>query len=125
MHPDFDRLLAGILRRDQKAVAVSVSDPHPASGRMLRDRWRRTLPDVENRIVVLPRLLPDAYFRLIAGAHVVLDSLHFGGANTMYDAVAAGSPLVNWPSELPRGRYAAALCRQIGIDECIATSADA
>jgi predicted O-linked N-acetylglucosamine transferase (SPINDLY family) len=101
---------------------VFVSEAHPAPGGLLRDRWRETLPDVLDRVVLLPRLSPEDYFHLIAAASVCLDTLYFGGANTAYDAVAAGVPMVTLPTELPRGRYAAALLRLVGAEECIAST---
>jgi uncharacterized protein (TIGR03032 family) len=122
MHPDLDALVGGILRRDRKGAAVFVSEAHPAPGGLLRDRWRETLPDVLDRVVLLPRLSPEDYFHLIAAASVCLDTLYFGGANTAYDAVAAGVPMVTLPTELPRGRYAAALLRLVGAEECIAST---
>jgi uncharacterized protein (TIGR03032 family) len=120
MHPDLDALIGGILRRDRRGVAVFVADAHPAHGELLQDRWRETLPDVLDRVVLLPRLPPEDYFHLVAGAHVSLDPLYFGGANTAYDSLAAGVPMVTLPTELPRGRYVAALLRRVGAEECIA-----
>ncbi len=120
MHPDFDALLGGILRRDTRGVAVFVDDTHPTPGELLRDRWRETLPDVLDRVVLLSRLSPVAYFHLLASAHVSLDPLYFGGANTAYDALSAGVPIVTLPTELPRGRYVGALLRRVGVNDGIA-----
>jgi predicted O-linked N-acetylglucosamine transferase (SPINDLY family) len=122
MHPDLDALVGGILRADRRGVAVFVEDAHPAPGALLRARWRETLPDVEDRIRLVPRLGPEDYFHLLAGAHVALDPLHFGGSNTSYDLFAAGVPVVTLPGEMPRSRYTAALCRLAGVEECVAAT---
>jgi len=122
IHPEFDAILGGILRADPQGVAVLVDDTHPTAGALLRERWAHALPDVAERIRLLPRLSPDEYFRLVASADVMLDTLHFGGSNTAYDAFATGVPVVTLPGALPRGRYTAAMYRTIGIDDCIATS---
>jgi predicted O-linked N-acetylglucosamine transferase (SPINDLY family) len=122
MHPDLDALVGGILRQDRRGVAVFVEDTHPAAGALLRARWRETLPDVQDRIVLVPRLGPEDYFHLLAGAHVALDPLYFGGSNTSYDLFAAGVPVVTLPGELPRSRYTAALCHQVGADACVAAT---
>jgi uncharacterized protein (TIGR03032 family) len=124
MHPDFDAVLGGILRADPRGVVLAVEDTHPALGDILRRRWAAALPDVADRIRLLPRLRPDAYLQLVASADVILDTLHFGGAISSYDAFAAGVPVVTLPGALPRGRYAAAMYRTIGLDDGVATSVD-
>jgi protein O-GlcNAc transferase len=125
LHPDFDALLGGILRGDARGVALLVEDTHPAAGTLLRARWEETLPDVRERVRLLPRLAPAEYFQLIGAAQVVLDPLHFGGANTVYDALAAGVPVVTLPGPFPRSRYAAALCQAIGVGEGLVESREA
>jgi uncharacterized protein (TIGR03032 family) len=124
IHPDFDAILASILRGDPRGAIVFVEDDHRAHGDLLRERWRARLPDVAARLVFVPRLSPDDYFQLVAAAHVALDPLYFGSANTAYDTLAAGVPIVTLPWSLPRGRYAAALCERIGVEECIASTID-
>jgi protein O-GlcNAc transferase len=123
LHPEFDAILGGILRADPKALAVLVEDTHPAAGVLLRQRWAAHLPDVADRIRLLPRLTPERYFELVACTDVMLDTLHFGGSNTAYDAFACGVPVITLPGALPRGRYTYAMYRAIGIDDGIAGSA--
>lgn len=122
IHPDFDPMLGAILRADRRAIALFVEDAYPIHGRLLRERWTRTLGDVMARIRWLPRLRPDQYFALIAAADVLLDTPYFGGANTTYDAFAAGVPVVTLPGEAPRSRYAGAMYAAIGLDAGVATS---
>src|SRR4030095_16349023 len=99
-------------------------DTHPTAGTLLRERWTAALGDVAERIRILPRLQPDAYFELVASAEVMLDTLYFGGSNTSYDAFAAGVPVITLPGALPRGRYTYAMYRVIGIDDGIAASVE-
>lgn len=124
VHPDFDPMLGAILRADPDAVAIFVHDRAPAIGDLLRRRWQRTLPDVVDRIRLLPRLTAPQYFQLIAASDVVLDTPHFSGCNTTYDALAMGVPVVTLPGSLPRGRYSAALCRVAGVDDTVAVDAE-
>ena len=114
LHPELDTMLGGILRADPQGTVVGVEDTHPMLGRLLRARWAETLPDVAARIRLLPRLSPDDYFDLVASADVVLDTPYFSGANTAYDAFAAGVPVVTLPTPFPRGRYTAALYQTWG-----------
>jgi predicted O-linked N-acetylglucosamine transferase (SPINDLY family) len=61
--------------------------------------------------------------QLIASADVVLDTLHYGGgANSTYDALATGTPLVTMPTEFHRGRYAAAAYQIMDLADLVATS---
>lgn len=121
-HPDIDAMVGGVLRGDPNGLALFVDDPQPAMGRLLRERWKRALPDVESRIILLPRLSPDDYFAAVGAADVVLDTPHFGGSNTSYDALSAGTPVVTLPGAFPRGRYTAALYRTLGVSDGIADS---
>ena len=122
LHPDFDALLGGILRADPSGLVLCVEDTHPMLGRLLRARWADQLPDVADRIRLLPRLAPDDYFDLVASADVMLDTPYFGGSNTAYDAFAAAVPIVTWPTAFPRGRYTAALYEAMGLGTAVAES---
>jgi len=125
VHPDFDDVLGGILRADPKGIAAFVHDRAPLFGAALQRRWQRTLPDVHERLVLLPRMKPDDYIRLVASAHVILDTPHFGGSNTAYDHFAAGVPAVTMPGDTPASRYTAALYAAMGIDGGTADSPSA
>ena len=124
VHPDFDAVLGAILRSDPRGVVAFVHDKLPTFGELLRRRWERTLGHVLDRLVILPRQVPNDYIRLVASAHVMLDTPHFSGANTAYDALAVGAPAVTLPGEVPRSRYTAELYRSAGIEDCVATSVD-
>jgi predicted O-linked N-acetylglucosamine transferase (SPINDLY family) len=52
----------------------------------------------------------------------LLDTLHFGGGSTSYEAFAFGTPIVTGAGRLLRDRITAACYRQMGITECIAES---
>lgn len=125
LHPDFDPLLAEILRRDPHGVLLLIKDRHPHLEYLLRQRFQRSMSDVLERVRFLPRMSVADYLTLTAHADVVLDTLHFGGgANTTYDAFAAATPIITLPTPHQRGRYAYAAYRQMGIDDGIASSAD-
>lgn len=123
VQPDFDPLAAEILRRDPQGQLLFIEDKEPTITGLLRQRLQRTMPDVIDRVRFLPRLPEADYLGLVSLADVILDTLHYsGGANTTYDALAAGTPIVTLPGRFHRGRYTAAAYRQIGLTECIAAS---
>ena len=52
---------------------------------------------------------------VLAQMDVLLDPLHFGSGNTLYDAMVTGTPVVTWPGRFARGRNVAAAYRQMGL----------
>ena len=124
IHPDFDQILGGILDRDRDGLVVLVEDYYQDSAACLRRRMARAIPDEAERVVFVPRQkLPD-YACLVAAADVVLDSLHYGGGITAYDAFSFDQPIVTLPTEYRRGRYALGCYRKMGIMDCVAATAE-
>lgn len=123
-HPDLDTLFAAILRRDPMGRLVIPSDRHGYKGRKLRARLERHMPDVIDRVELLPHLtLPD-YLSLTAAADVILDPLHYGGGLTAYDGLSLNKAIVTLPTRFVRGRYTAGFYKAIGVTDCIASTAE-
>lgn len=123
IHPDFDPLMAGILRGDQRGVVVLISATLDYVTAALRSRFARSMPDVAQRVRFVRRLSAAEYRGLAAAADVVLDTPHYcGGANSLYDALAVAAPLVTLPGRFHRGRYTAAICGLLDLPECVALS---
>jgi protein O-GlcNAc transferase len=120
-HPDFDPLLADLLRRDQHGLLVIIAHREASVTELLLNRFSRTMPDVASRVRVMPRMEREEYLGLVAASDVVLDTLYYGGgANTVYDAAAVGTPIVTLPGEFHRSRWAAAVNRRLGLTQLIA-----
>ena len=121
-HPDFDPILAGILRRDAKGVVVAAEDRHgPFIASQLRRRFAATMPDVADRIIFLPCQPNSDYLSLVAAADVLLDPLHYGGVNSSYDGFSLNQPIVTLPSQFQRGRYTLACYKKMGLADCVAS----
>jgi predicted O-linked N-acetylglucosamine transferase (SPINDLY family) len=113
--PGFDALIGGILRCDPQGEFLWIESTVPAVSRRLEQRWQHTLSDVLPRMRRLKRMPLPRFLGLVAAADVVLDTRPYGGgANTTYETLAVGTPLVTWPTTFHRGRFAAAALRQIG-----------
>ena len=52
----------------------------------------------------------------------MLDPLHFGGGNTVYQAFALGVPVVTWPGAFARGRVTYALYKRMGMMDLVVDS---
>jgi protein O-GlcNAc transferase len=123
-HPDFDVILRRILEGDPAAVIVGTEGRVPEWTARLRNRWKRTIPEADERILLLPTMPNDAFLNLLSASDVVLDPVHFGGGNSSYEALACGTPIVTLPGEFLRSRITAALYRRMGLESLVATSAD-
>lgn len=120
-HPDFDVLLAGILRADPLGVLMIPEGHRQQWTAALQARFQHTLPEETDRIRWLPRQSYDDYLQLMCLSDVMLDPMHFGGGKTTLDALSLGVPIVTLPGGFMRGRAALACYRQMGINDCIAT----
>jgi protein O-GlcNAc transferase len=123
-HPQFDPLLAGILRRDPRGLLLLPEGTHPFWARTLADRFARAMPDVVDRIRWLPRLSHDDYLCFNTVCEVQLDTLHFNGGNTSYKALGVGAPIVTLSGEFLRSRITTALYRKMGVEDCMVRTPD-
>ncbi len=117
LHPDFDAVMETILAGDPSGVIVLIEGKHPGHEALLRKRWRGRAPALNGRALFLPRMGLGDYLALLEGLDVLLDPLHFGSGNSMYEAMLSGTPIVTWPGKFARGRIVSAAYRQMGIDD--------
>ena len=123
-HPDFDQPIADILRRDPRGRLLLIRGLNQNWDNLLMDRFRRSMPDVADRIIWLPRQSYTDFLALTALCDVMLDPIHFGGGNTTYEALAFDVPVITLPSPFLRGRLTLAMYRMMGLDDCVADSVE-
>jgi len=123
-HPDFDALLAGVLRGDPKGLLVLLKGNHADWEQRLTQRWSKTMPDVASRVRWIGRQDRAGFLGLTSLFDVSLDPVHFGGGNTSYEALAFGVPVVTMPSQFLRGRLTYAMYKQMRVEDCVARSSD-
>lgn len=103
-HPDFDDAVAMLLRRDAKGLLLLIENGNASWNRKLAARMARVAPDVAGRIRFVPAMpLPD-FFALQRQADALLDTFHFGGGCSSYEALSAGAPVVTLPGASMRAR---------------------
>ena len=124
VHPDFDDILARILRGDARGRVLMVEGSVPRWSRLLLARFKKTIPDVAERIQFIARQSQKDFLDLIACADVSLDIPHFNGGNTTIEALMVGTPVVTMPVQLARGRLCAAIHAHMGVEDCVAGSVD-
>jgi protein O-GlcNAc transferase len=114
-HPDFDAVLAAIAEGDLTGRIVLLEGNHSSWAELLRARWAKTYPVLLERVLFLPRMPLERFMALMASIDVLLDPIHFGSGNTLYEAMVYGTPIVTWPGKFMRGRIVAGAYRQMGI----------
>jgi Predicted O-linked N-acetylglucosamine transferase, SPINDLY family len=114
-HPDFDAVLAAIAEGDPAGRIVLLEGKYSAWTDLLRARWAKTFPVLLERVLFLPRMPLERFMALMAHMDVLLDPIHFGSGNTLYEAMVYGTPIVTWPGKFMRGRIVAGAYRQMGI----------
>ncbi|UEM20219.1 tetratricopeptide repeat protein [Skermanella mucosa] len=120
IHPDFDRALVDLLRRDPQGLVVLLSGRDRNLDGLLRRRLAAAGADVAARFRFLRQMpLPD-FLSLVACSDVMLDPLHYSGGNTSLEAFALGTPIVTWPGAFMRGRHTYGFYRLMGLDDCVA-----
>jgi protein O-GlcNAc transferase len=119
-HINFEKVVADILRKDPKGILVLVDDKYENVTSMVRNRIKTLHPDIYSRVKFLNKLQYDDYLSLINCADVLLDTFYFGGANTTYEAMQLGVPVVTLPWDLQRGRFTYAAYKKMEIYDCIA-----
>ena len=121
-HPEFDEVLERILQSDSAGLLVVIEGNYRQWTELLKNRWRDSMPDVFDRIRFLPRMSRNDFLHLTALCDVLLDPLHFGGGNSSFEAMAAGTPVVTLPSDLLRGRITRAQYKMMDLLECVVDS---
>ncbi|WP_299467446.1 tetratricopeptide repeat protein [uncultured Gimesia sp.] len=124
IHPEFDQVLAGILRKDPKARIVMIRDNISKWKDLLVERFNNSFPDVVDRIHWLRGMATADFLNLIYISDVMLDPMHFGGGNTSYQSMAIGTPVVTLPAKYMRGRGMLAVYKKMGIMDCVVSSID-
>jgi protein O-GlcNAc transferase len=125
IHPEMDALFAGILARDPDGLLLLPSGYTLPLVDRLRHRFARTLGPLADRVHFLPTMSHNDFMNVMALADVSLDTRPFGGGNTSWQAIAAGTPVVTWPGRFLRGRYTQALYRLADVTDTVVDSADA
>lgn len=122
LHPDFDPIVAAILRSDPNGCLVIIEGVVKEWVARFLERMRKLDAEIVNRVIVLP-FVPTAMFTaLVASADLMLDTIHFNGMNTSLEAFSVGTPVVTMPTDLQRGRHTAGMYAAMGMHDVVAVT---
>ncbi|QIK37709.1 hypothetical protein GWK36_06620 [Caldichromatium japonicum] len=116
-HPDFDAVLAEIAAGDPQGHIVLIDGHSKSWSERLRARWARSAPILLERVRFVPRVPLDRFMGLLAHFAVVLDPIHFGSGNTLYEAMAYSQPVITLLGRFACGRFVAAAYQQMGLED--------
>ncbi|MEO7392174.1 MAG: hypothetical protein ABIU58_08360 [Ramlibacter sp.] len=124
--PRDDPLLVEVARRCRPCKLVFFSTPDDFKAALLERRLRTAFAQSGLQFDDCVRFIPwqpqDRFFGLLRRADVVLDSAGFSGFNTTMQAIECDAPIVAWDGKFMRGRFAAAILRELGLGEWVVNS---
>ncbi len=123
-HPDFDAVLGEILRRDNKGLLILFDDANKHWSTLLMERFLRSVPDVADRIIFLPRFPFNDFLSLMRSADAVLDTPYFCGGTTSLELFSVGCPIVTWPGSRMASRFTYAYYKKMDIMDLISNNSD-
>jgi len=122
IHPEFDPIVAEILRGDPAGRAVFLSGLSPTWQELLLERWQKSMPDVIDRIAFVGGMPHQKFLQFLRLGDVMLDPIHFGGGNTSLEAFAMSTPVVTYPGLYTKSRLTLGFYRRMEIADCLASS---
>lgn len=127
IHPDMDRVFASLAALDPGAVLL-FAQAGAAATRAFAGRLAGAFASASVSEALQVRFappLPRSEFQaLLANCDVVLDTLHWSGGGTTFDALGAGTPVITVPGEFMRGRQTCAMLQAMELHDLVAADAD-
>ena len=121
--PSYDTLWVEVAKQCRPCKLIFFHSEPPALGEPFQRRLARAFAragvDFAAHVCFVPRLIQEKFFGLLARSHAMLDSPGFSGFNTTMQAIECACPIVAWEGEAMRSRFASAILRQMGLDECV------
>jgi protein O-GlcNAc transferase len=124
-HPEFDPVLAEILRRDDRGTLLLAEPDRSALKEIILARWRRSHPVIAERALWLPQLKLDHFQRVLQLCNALLVPIQFGAGRSALDALSVGAPLVTLKGPYLKSRITYAAYREMGMEELVADSEEA
>ncbi len=115
-HPDFDYILAEILKKDKKGILYLIKDNNKIYFKKLIERFKRIQYFDLNRVIFLDPLSRDNYINHLGTSSVLLDPLYFGAGNSFHESMVYGTPTVTMPTKFIKSRIVCAAYIQMEVD---------
>lgn len=118
IHPEFDQILAEILRRDDNAK-IMIFETSEGHRKVLERRLQNHLEDFYERLIISKMYSYDDFKHVVYNADVLLDTHPFGSGSTGFVQFAVGTPMITRTSEFFCGRLLTGYYNVMGVTDCI------
>ncbi len=125
LHPDFDRIIGGILRNDVHGLVILAKPLYQSWSDSLLNRMRVSISDVIDRVRFVSLDKIESRNELVTMANVFLDPPHFSNLSGTYQSISTGTPVVTMEGQLHRSRQCAGVLRYLGHPELVTDSIEA
>ena len=115
-HPDFDHILAEILKKDKRGVLYLIKDNNKIYYNKLIERFKKIENFDLERVIFLDPLTRDDYINHLGTSSVLLDPLYFGAGNSFHESMVYGTPTVTMPTKFIKSRIVCAAYIQMEIN---------
>jgi protein O-GlcNAc transferase len=124
--PHMDQLVAQIARQLPGCSIAFFASLSPSLNDLFVKRISATMRehgvDAAATLQMLPSMTFDHFLGTVEAADIILDTTHFSGGNSSFDAFAVGAPVVAYEGALMRARQTSAMLRIMNIPELITDS---
>lgn len=119
VHPDMDQIIYEILTMDKKGIVLFFKFGDSQLHQVLANRFKNSIPDVTDRIFFHDWADNKTFMNILKHSDLVFDTPYFGGGNTTYLSLHAGTPVVSLrpPSSL-KDASTKALYMQYDMPRC-------
>jgi predicted O-linked N-acetylglucosamine transferase (SPINDLY family) len=129
-HPDFDEIVLNLLANDPHGEVLLIQTLYATWEEVYLQRLQRhpiaqANPALLERLRVMPRQVHHGYLNLIQCSDVILDTVHYTGGTTSFEALALGKPIVTWPQQSTRSRQTYGNYHTMQVMDCVVDSAEA
>ena len=117
IHPEFDLVIAGILKKDKKAKINFIKDQNNVLYKKLISRFQKNKEIDLERVNFLDGLSWEQYINHCGQSSVLLDPIYYGAGNSFYESMFYGTPTITMPTNYTKSRLVLGAYNQIDITE--------
>ena len=115
IHPEFDEIIEGILKKDKKAKIYFLKDKDKILYNKILKRFNKKIKIGLDRIIFMEQLSEEEYINHCGKSSVLLDPLYFGAGVSFHESMFYGTPTVSRPTKYLKSRIVLGAYKQMKI----------